>query len=418
MAGQQSGESAESPSSEIESQFPADLVTPEGSVSSDESFSSGEAFQSQDPARRPAPLPARSQPPATTAQPRTAPRRGPTPRALPQTESYYRMARMPEMFGDLFSGGTLSAVVGPDVATATLPTAGGARRTKIAENNRPLPQDRVFFTYNHFHNALEASATGALLGAGAAPDDFSVDRYTFGAEKTFCDGWWSVEVRVPFTGQYEVDTAGTFEVTGGKWGNLSLVLKRLLWYSECAAVAAGTALDFPTGSDVEGSAGATSFSLDNDAFHLMPYLGFAATPDEDFFAQGFIQVDLPLNGNDVATAPGASGVLDEQSLLFLDLAAGYWLIHDDSASCLTGLAPIVELHYTTTLEDTDTVVLGAGPFIFSNAANHLDVLHITAGLHAEFANGMNFRIGAVFPLRDDDDKVFDAEVQVSVNWRF
>jgi hypothetical protein len=32
--------------------------------------------------------------------------------------------------------------------------AGGDRRFKISENNSPFPQDRIFFNYHHFHNAV------------------------------------------------------------------------------------------------------------------------------------------------------------------------------------------------------------------------------------------------------------------------
>jgi hypothetical protein len=326
------------------------------------------------------------------------------------------------MFGDFFGGGTIDVLVPlpPATASATLPMAGGTRRFKIAENNKPFPVDRVFFLYNHFHNALETELTGALLGGGPPPDDFSVDRYTFGIEKTFFDGLWSAEVRMPFAGRFEEENAA-FGVEGGKWGNLSLVFKRLLATTESSALAAGMAIDFPTGSDADGFLGATSFTLHNDAFHLMPYLGYMALPSERAFFQGFIQVDVPLNGNRVDTSPAAgSGTVDDQTLLYLDVAAGYWVMRNECGRCVTGVAPIAELHYTTTLEDSDSVTaaVGATTLTFGNSANRLDVLDFTVGLHVEFANGMNGRVGAVFPLREDDDKLFDAEIQVSVNWRF
>ncbi len=382
-----------------------------------------ELAQSQDPSRRQSTPRARPQPPVTTpVQPRTVPPRAAATAPAISSPRFYRLASVPEMFGDFFGGGSITTAIAipAGTGTATLPTAGGARRSKIAENNKPFPQDRVFFMYNHFHNALETELTGSLLGAGPAPDDFSVDRYTFGFEKTFCEGTWSAELRVPFTGRFAEETTG-FEVDGGKWGNLSVVLKRLLYASECAAVAGGMAIDFPTGSDVDGTIGADSFSLDNDAYHLMPYVGFMSLPDDRAFVQGFVQLDVPLNGNRVEVVPAAgSGRLDEQTLLFFDISGGYWVYRNDCGSGLTGLAPIVELHYTTTLEDTDSVAFatGAATYDFANAANRLDVLNLTLGLHAQFGQGLNVRVGAVFPLRNDDDKIFDAELQVSVNWRY
>lgn len=32
--------------------------------------------------------------------------------------------------------------------------AGGDRRFKLSDNNSPFPQDRIIFTYHHFHNAI------------------------------------------------------------------------------------------------------------------------------------------------------------------------------------------------------------------------------------------------------------------------
>jgi hypothetical protein len=411
---------------------PADQVATHSATEDDQAADtdSQSAGASSQPPDSPVRQPPRTRPQTTVPPPTRTPV---VPDRLPTLASrtarnpmFYRLASVPEMFGDFFGGGTITATVGalgpPGTATATLPTAGGARRFKAAENNKPFPQDRVFFMYNHFHNAIETELTGSLLGAGPTPDDFSVDRYTFGLEKTFCEGMWSAEVRMPFAGRFAEETAG-FEVDGGKWGNLSVVLKRLLCSNECAALAGGMAIDVPTGSDVDVDIipSADSFTLHNDAVHLMPYLGFMSLPNDRVFCQGFVQLDVPLNGNRIDSSPAiGSGVLDEQVLLFLDIAAGYWLIHDECSDCLTGLAPIVELHYTTTLEDTDTVALASGgdTFDFANAGNRLDVLQLTVGLHGQFANGMNLRVGAAFPLRDDDDKLFDAELQVTVNWRF
>ena len=86
-------------------------------------------------------------------------------------------------------------MVVPTPAITDLPLAGGCGRLNIADNNMALTDDRVYFLYNHFHNALVADAN--LLGGG----DFrriSVDRYTVGGEKTFVNGDWSVELPCHF----------------------------------------------------------------------------------------------------------------------------------------------------------------------------------------------------------------------------
>src|SRR5205085_669470 len=54
---------------------------------------------------------------------------------------------------------------------------------KVAENESPQPQDRVFGTYNYYNNVQKAG---------------DVHRETVGFEKTFLDGAGSIELRLPF----------------------------------------------------------------------------------------------------------------------------------------------------------------------------------------------------------------------------
>jgi hypothetical protein len=58
-------------------------------------------------------------------------------------------------------------------------------RTKIADDNSPLPRDRFIFNYDYFNNAS--------LGSG-----IDVSRISLGVEKTFLDQQASVELRIPF----------------------------------------------------------------------------------------------------------------------------------------------------------------------------------------------------------------------------
>jgi hypothetical protein len=79
------------------------------------------------------------------------------------------------------------------------------------------------------------------------------------------------------------------------------------------------------------------------------------------------------------------------------------------------------VHYTTTVQDTDTVGLGNNSFLagsISNDANRQDLLNLTSGLHAQLGPLSALRVGAVVPLRDQPDRVFDSEVQVSLNRKF
>jgi hypothetical protein len=118
------------------------------------------------------------------------------------------------------------------------------------------------------------------------------------------------------------------------------------------------------------------------------------------------------------TSPRRWGVLTEQNLVHLDLQGGVWLFSDLDARNLTGLAAILELHYVSTINEADIIYASAAPnhtFSFGNHYGGLDLLNLTAGLHAELRQNTTLRVGAVVPLRPLPDRFFDSELQVSLN---
>jgi hypothetical protein len=342
-----------------------------------------------------------------------------------------RLASMPNMFGDAFNvGGQLSVMKGVVSAVGDLPLAAACRRVKVAENNKALPQDRIYFLYNHFQNSLATEVDQSLPAAVLDRRDFSVDRYTIGMEKTLFDGLWSVEVRMPLADRINYtspafDSGGgnmvDFGVSGGEIGNLAVLLKRLIYESDTTAISVGLGVDMPTGSDANATFDTHSYTLRNQAVHLLPYAGIAWAPRERFFSQGFLQVDVPTNGNRADyfnPGSGTFGILDEQTLLYADVSVGYWLHHNPNAPVLTGLAAVVEFHYTTTLNDADSISGPVGLATFGNLANRMDIPNLTVGLHSELANRTLVRVGGVFPLSTGDNRWFDAEFQAQVERRF
>ncbi len=336
-----------------------------------------------------------------------------------------RLASVPNMFGDFLNPPLqLRTIAGNSNIAVDLPTGGGATRMKAAENNKAVPMDRCYFTYNHYHNAIEVSPQTRDPDAGRS---FSTDRYVVGLEKTFFDDLWSIDVRLPLARPFAV-ASPDFSAEGGRVGNLWIGLKRSLWASEWLAASAGLGIDTPTGSDATSQtfSPAKVYTVHNEAVHLAPFVGFLAAPDDRLFCHGFLQVDVPANGNPVdASDPGLGttqrlGTFTEQTLLALDVAAGYWLYRNRCAAVLTGLAPLVEFHYTTTLQDADalTGALGGSSFNFVSPLNRLDVVNVTVGIHAEIARRTELRVGGAFPLDSDVERLFDAEVLVSLNRRF
>ena len=104
-------------------------------------------------------------PPGTTAAenqqpvPPAAPTSGP-----PQSPPLDWLAGTPDMFGDFFRVGSQLQFSSPSPVfpggVLALPLAGGSPRLAIDENNGTLPQDRVYFLYNHFQNALADNLSG------------------------------------------------------------------------------------------------------------------------------------------------------------------------------------------------------------------------------------------------------------------
>ena len=108
----------------------------------------------------------------------------------------------------------------------------------------------------------------------------------------------------------------------------------------------------------------------------------------------------------------ASGVVQDQSILFLAASYGHWLYR--SEGLVKGIAPIVELHYSTTMQDSDVFFDMATGKSVSNPANRLDVLNMTAGIRLLLGESTFVTFAGVAPLRDEQDKVFDSEFSIQL----
>ena len=266
---------------------------------------------------------------------------------------------VPNMIGDFFGGGAVLAGGPHGFNNVSVGIAGGDRRFKIVEGNNPVPTDRVFFDYNHFTNPL-VDVNG---------DPSNLERFRLGVEKTFFDGLWSAEFRIPFSADYNstqsLDPGAPLSAT--EFGDLAFAIKRILVRGETFTLSTGLGIVFPTGPEWKIlNDSVTICEVRNEAVHLQPFLGAAWYPTEKLFVLGFAQIDFDTHGNTVLmasddgnTIPLAPvGVYHEQSLGFFDVSAGYWLFRR-SDHWLTGVAPMVELHYSTTMQNTDAVRGGA-----------------------------------------------------------
>lgn len=171
--------------------------------------------------------------------------------------------------------------------------------------------------------------------------------------------------------------------------------------------------------------------IENDAYHLSPFIGYLLTPTDRLFMQGFVQYDFGSSGNDMSFTPVNGGVVEptqravlfDQRLWQFDIAAGYWIYQNPDAGWLRGLAPIVELHYTTTENNADVQQFtnpNAGYNSFTgNTLNRLDILNMTLGTALQIGDRGNVSAGFAFPLnRGDHNFLFSWEFLLQFNYRF
>ena len=351
----------------------------------------------------------------------TTPRRGRPPRTSSLLEAPARRsrrvamtgtaltARVPGMLGDFFGGGR--PVSGPNAGPRGAPPRGGAatRIVKISENFSPQPRNRVYATYHFFNDAIDGS-----FG--------DVNRYALGFEHLFGGGNWSFELRVPFAHTLASDQLDDpINSKDTEFGNMTMLIKKALVTDEQTLISAGIGITVPTADDVRlfrPTDRRLILEVENRSVHLLPFLGLLYTPNDELFIQGFTQLDIDTGGNPVRGDLMAMnledlGVVQDPTVLFLDGSAGYWLCRDSTRPWITGFAPVVELHYATTISDSDLVKRSG--FLVGDLTRRYDVLDFTFGMHFELKNELSLRPGVVVPIRRGDDQQFDYEVFLQAN---
>src|SRR5262249_39969278 len=155
------------------------------------------------------------------------------------------------------------------------------------------------------------------------------------------------EVRFPFASTIDPTYMSEegFVDRSTEFGNLSVILKALVYSEGSTHVAAGIGVGIPTAQDVRvhNVDNAELIHIKNDVVHLIPYLAVLCTPDDRFYAQAFGQVDVGLGSYPVSINPDLTGLqpagrLRDTTYMALDFSTGYWLIRDERAPLLTGLA--------------------------------------------------------------------------------
>jgi hypothetical protein len=331
---------------------------------------------------------------------------------------------VPAFLGDFFSGGGTTIRSQPDGGVVSIPSSTAVGLMKFAEGSSPQPRDRVFVSYNYFDNV------------NLIPGGIHVNRLTPGIEKTFFDGNFSVEVRAPMawtlnsTTPFDIPTLSVIDYDSNhyEFGNLTTFLKALLYNDEQVSVSTGLGVALPTANDVRvispANPAATLDLIRNQAVHLLPFVGAMYTPNDRWFSQGILQLDIPTNGNTVYTVQDArnftlnrDGVLTDPTYLFASVSNGYWIHRsNDPNARLTGVALLTEFHFNTTLQATDVVV--ATGSLVGTRQEGIETVNGVVGTNLMFDQNKSLSLGYVLPIGGGADRAFDGEFRVLFNWYF
>jgi len=291
------------------------------------------------------------------------------------------------------------------------PAGGGlVGRNRYFENGSPLPQDRVYFFYNR---------VGNFQGLG---NGFDINRYVFGAEKTFLDNYVSVEVRVPFAGTANSDQVAGQElaVDHTEFGNVGLAVKGLLYRTPNFAASVGLGVSAPSADDSRLLVGdATVVEIENRTWLIQPMFGAAWAPNDRCYTQFGVQFDFDPSGNPVRALDADGGlsrvgVLNDQHYAFLNSAAGYWIYQNDRGGRCTGAAIQGELNYNRSFGHRD--VVGDGTVAVSDLFSHVDSLNGTLGTIFQFGERTSLSLGVSFPL--SGDHLYDWTAIAQLNYNF
>jgi hypothetical protein len=287
-------------------------------------------------------------------------------------------------------------------------------RYSIADNNSPLPQDRLFLDYNFFHNAR-------ITAAG-----IPVNRWAPGFESTFADGLGSFEFRAPMavTLTSAINTNGD-DLAALEFGDISFTFKGLLHQDDRFIASMGVGVTVPTADDFSLTLenNVQVVRVKNQSVHILPFIAGSISITRNTFVQSFTQFDFDTNGNSVFLneegflMQGSGrlenvGRLKSQSTIRFSNSAGGFLFRNRSGR-VSDLAAVLEAHYTGTLNRSDAV--GSANFAVGDPTRTLSVLNLTSGLHAYMGKSV---VTAAYGVPVTEDRVFDGELRLFINRYF
>lgn len=317
------------------------------------------------------------------------------------------IASVPDLSGNLFDAAYvydyLVAIRAPS------PGSGGTvGRVQITDNNSARPRTRLWANLHYFNNVPLSENT-------------DVRRFTPGYEHAFVGPngvLSSISVRAPMaiTLNSNFVQGGVNDTSATEFGNLTFVTKTALYTSQSFVFSAGMSISLPTADDltVSSLSGNTLVNVDNQSVHVTPYIAALWTPNDTVYGHFFYQFDFDTNGSptfidgDLDGTPEFAGRWHDPTLMIANAGLGAWMVKNNNTSGLTGVALTGELHYTSNVQDPDSVQLGN--FVVGDPTASVDIINSTVGAHFRIGQKNTVSLGYSAPLTSD--RVFDGEARL------
>jgi hypothetical protein len=310
-------------------------------------------------------------------------------------------------------------------------SGGGVGRQKVAENTSPIPRDRVFINHSTF------------TGVPFTSRGVNVYRFAPGIERSFYEQQASLEVRLPFASTLDSDINAAFGpgTNSTQFGNIVTTLKALVRQTPTSAMAVGVSLTAPTANDLSVHVDGTPFlAIKNESLHVMPFIG-GTNFGGRWFSQWYLQGDMDTTGSPVyirnvmTGQVERTGVLHDAPMLYASLSGGYWIYQKGHRAAsfvstpgktvkrtvytggggITGLAPIMEFHFNRSLDKSE--VIRSGP-IELRSASDFSLTNLVLGGVATFGTGGSVTVAWGTPIIGQDDRQFDNEVRVMLEYEY
>lgn len=271
--------------------------------------------------------------------------------------------------------------------------APSVRGYKIAENQSPIPQDRVFFNFSfyddankHLNNVFETPIAGV-----------QIYRYVWGFEKTFNQGLGSIGLSLPLNTVSAKSREASLNSGGSSTslGNLSVYLKHVFYIDPASGsvFTGGIAITPETGP--KSFAGAPFLGTSNTTT-IQPYFAYLLNFDR-FYINGFNSIDVPYDFN-------------QPTMLYNDVGLGYFLYRDTAANgIIRSIVPTVEAHANIPLNHR-------GEYNLLDRFGTPDIVNITSGVHIGLYQRSTLTFAFITPVTGP--RPFDFEPQLLLNVYF